>query len=129
MAGYSYTCVVGNLGQDPEVRFTQNGKPVCNFSVAVNTEWKDNSGEKQKHTQWFNVVVWGNQAEPCGKYLAKGREVMVIGEMRSRKWTDKNNVERVSWELIANRVQFLGGGQGSGRPAEDDPPAMDPEDY
>ena len=128
MAGYSHTCIVGNLGQDPEVRFTQNGKPVCNFSVAVNTEWKDNSGEKQKHTQWFNVVVWGNQAEPCGKYLAKGREVMVIGEMRSRKWTDKNNVERVSWELIANRVQFLGGG-GSGRPAEDDPPAMDPEDY
>ena len=94
MAGLNKAMVIGNLGKDPELRTTGSGKSVCNFSVATNESWKDASGEKQERTEWHRIVVWGPQAEACGKYLAKGRQVYVEGRIQSREWED-NDVQEV----------------------------------
>jgi len=101
---------IGRLGADPELRFIQSGKAVCNFSVAVDSVWKDRDGEKQKHTEWVRVQVWGAQAENCAKYLAKGREVCVVGEMRTRTYDDKEGIKRYVTEIHARDVKFLSGG-------------------
>ena len=107
--------LVGNLGKDPEVRFTQTGKAVANFSIATSEKWKGQDGQNQEKTEWHNIVVWGNQAEACGRYLSKGRQVFVQGRLQTRKWTDQNGQDRYTTEVVAQRVQFLGGGgQGQG---------------
>ncbi len=105
--------VVGNLGRDPEVRFTQSGRPVANFSVATSESWTGQDGSPQERTEWHNIVVWGKQAEACGQYLAKGRQVFVQGRIQTRKWTDQNGQDRYTTEIVAQRVQFLGGGGGA----------------
>ena len=105
--------VVGRLGKDPEVRFTQNGTAVCNITIAVNERVKQN-GEWQDHTEWFDAVVWGKDAENAGKYLTKGRWVYLEGPSRIRKWTDKQGQERQSREVEARLVKYLGGGDGAG---------------
>ena len=105
--------VVGNLGRDPEVRFTQNGRAVANFSVATSESWTGQDGSPQERTEWHNIVVWGKQAEACGQYLAKGRQVFVQGRIQTRKWTDQNGQDRYTTEIVAQRVQFLGGGGGA----------------
>ena len=105
--------VVGNLGKDPEVRFTQSGRAVANFSVATNESWVGQDGNRQERTEWHNIVVWGKQAESCGQYLAKGRQVLVHGRIQTRKWTDQNGQDRYTTEIVAQRVQFLGGGGGA----------------
>lgn len=106
--------LVGNLGKDPEVRFTQTGKAVANFSVATSEKWRGQDGQQQESTQWHNIVVWGNQAEACGKYLSKGRQVYIQGRIQTRKYQDRDGNERYITEVVAQRVQFLGGGQGQG---------------
>ena len=107
--------LVGNLGKDPEVRFTQNGRAVARFPVATSERWTDQDGNRQERTEWHNVVVWGKQAETCGQYLAKGRQVFVEGSIRSRQYDDKDGNKRYITEVIARDVRFLGGG-GRGAP-------------
>ncbi len=102
--------LIGNLGRDPEVRFTPNGQAVARFSVATTEKWRDQQGQLQERTEWHNVVVWGKQAESCGQYLAKGRQVYVEGRLQTRSYDDKDGVKRQITEVVAQTVRFLGGG-------------------
>ncbi|GIW44171.1 MAG: hypothetical protein KatS3mg077_1453 [Candidatus Binatia bacterium] len=104
--------LIGNLGRDPEVRFTPNGQAVARFSVATTEKWRDQQGQLQERTEWHNVVVWGKQAEACGQYLAKGRQVYVEGRLQTRSYDDKDGVKRQITEVIAQTVRFLGGAGG-----------------
>jgi single-strand DNA-binding protein len=106
--------LIGNLGKDPELRFTPQGRAVARFSLATSESWTDQQGQKQDRTEWHNVVVWGKQAETCGQYLSKGRQVYIEGSVRSRQYDDKEGQKRYITEVIAQRVQFLGGGRGEG---------------
>src|ERR1044072_3197200 len=108
--------LVGNIGKDPEVRFTGSGKAVCKFSLATSSTWNDNDGNKQERTEWHNIIVWGKQGENCGQYLAKGRQAYIEGSIRTRSYDDKTGQKRYVTEIIAQRVRFLGGG-GGGRVA------------
>ncbi len=119
MPNYSQTTVIGHLGNDPDIRYLPNGDPVANFSIAVTESWKDKAtGEKKEVTTWFRVNAFGKLAEICGQYLKKGAACMVVGKMQSRKWTDKGNVERESWELKADTMQMLGGRSTEQAPAK-----------
>jgi single-strand DNA-binding protein len=118
MAGYQQVIIVGNLGRDPEMRYLQSGVPVCNFTVAVNqvTGSAENRTEK---TVWFRVAAWRELGERCSQYLAKGRQVMVIGTVDARAYTDNSGQPQATLELTARDVRFLGsredgGGQGQG---------------
>jgi single-strand DNA-binding protein len=113
---YQKVVIVGNLGHDPEMRYTQSGQAVTNFNVATNRRWTDNSGNRQEETVWFRVSVWGRQAETCNQYLSKGRRVLVEGRLHAdpetggpRIWTDQNGQPRASYELSGFNVTFLGG--------------------
>lgn len=106
--------IIGNLGDDPEVRFTGGGQAVATLSVATNERWTDKAGQAQERTEWHRVVVWGKQAEQCKEYLSKGRQVFVEGRIQTRDWTDKEGHKRYTTEIIAQRVQFLGGRGGGG---------------
>jgi len=112
---YQKVVIVGNLGTDPEMRYTPSGQAVTNFSVATNRRWSDSQGNQQEETVWFRVSVWGKMAEVCNQYLAKGRQVLVEGTMRPdpetggpRIWTDQNGQPRASFELTGREVKFLG---------------------
>lgn len=109
MASVNKAIILGNLGQDPELRNTQNGKAVCTMRIATSDSWQDKDGERQEKTEWHTVVVWGRQAENCHKYLAKGRTAYVEGRLQTRKWQDKQGSDRYSTEIVADRVQFIGG--------------------
>ncbi len=115
MGSVNRVILVGNLGADPDLKYTQNGKAVCNLSVATNEVWKDKSGQKQEKTEWHRVNVWGDQAENCSKYLAKGRMVYIEGRLQTRSWDDKDGKKRYSTEIVTDRVVFLGGGDGEGK--------------
>jgi single-strand DNA-binding protein len=114
--GVNKVILIGNLGVDPEVRFTPGGQAVANFRVATNDSWTDKAGQKQERTEWHRIVVWGKLAELCGEYLKKGRQCYVEGRLQTREWTDKEGKKNWTTETVANTVQFLGGG--AGRPAE-----------
>jgi single-strand DNA-binding protein len=128
--------LIGNLGRDPEVRFTPSGRAVARFPLATSEVWTDQDGQRQERTEWHNVVVWGKQAESCGQYLAKGRQVFVEGSIRTRQYDDKDGNKRYITEVIAQRVQFLGGASrgadpargGSGAPEETATPVAAEED-
>jgi single-strand DNA-binding protein len=106
--------LIGNLGKDPEVRFTGGGRAVARFPLATSEVWNDADGQRQERTEWHNIVVWGKQAETCGQYLAKGRQVFVEGSIRTRQYDDKEGNRRYITEVTAQRVQFLGGGARGG---------------
>ena len=108
MAGVNKLIIVGNLGRDPEVRFTQGGMAVGKLSVAVTEKVKDGETWKE-HTEWFRVTVFGKTAELAGQYLQKGRQVYVEGRLKTDKYKDKDGVEKTSVEVIANTMQWLGG--------------------
>ena len=110
---FNTVIVVGNLGKDPEMRFTPQGTPVCTFTVATNERRKDKAGEQQDVTTWFRVTVWGKQAETVSKYLTKGRSVYVEGRMHVEEWTDKDGKQRFTLELNASDVRFIDGAQGA----------------
>jgi len=101
--------LIGNLGADPELRYTQSGQPVANFRIATNERYTDRDGQKQERTEWHRIVVWGKLAENCGKFLAKGRQVALSGSLRTRRWEDREGVTRYTTEVVARNVQFLGG--------------------
>jgi len=119
MASVNKAIVLGNLGRDPELRHTASGKAVATLRLATNEQWNDQSGERQERTEWHSVVVWGRQAENCSQYLKKGRTVYVEGRLQTRKWQDKEGQDRYTTEIVADRVQFIGGGQGGGGGAGD----------
>jgi len=98
--------LVGNLGADPEVRFTPSGTPVANFRMATNESWTGKDGNRQERTEWHRIVVWGKLGETCGKYLSKGRQVLVEGRLQTRSW-DKDGEKRYTTEIVAERVHFL----------------------
>lgn len=106
--------LVGRLGRDPELRYTQGGQPVANFSLATNERWTSKDGERQERTEWHRIVVWGKQAELCGEYLSKGRQVYLEGRLQTREWEDKEGNKRQTTEVNANTIQFLGGRGDSG---------------
>jgi len=107
--------LVGNLGRDPELRYTPQGTPVCSFSMATNERRKDKTGELQDHTLWFRVTLWGRQAETASQYLTKGRPVYIEGRLRVEEWTDRDGKARQTLEVHASDMQFIGG---QGRPEE-----------
>ena len=113
MGSVNKVILVGNLGADPELKYTPSNRAVCNLSVATNEVWKDKSGQKQEKTEWHRVTVWGEQAENCSKFLSKGRMVYVEGRLQTRSWDDKEGKKRYSTEVVADRVVFLGGGAGA----------------
>jgi len=115
--------IIGNLGRDPEMRYTPNGQAVTQFTVAVNRNYKDSSGEWKEETEWFRVVAWGPLAERTAEYLRKGRKVYVEGRLQTRNWEDKDGQKRYTTELIASTVTAL-----DPRPREDggEPPAPRP---
>ena len=104
--------VVGNLGRDPELRYTPQGTPVCSFTVATNEKRKDRAGEMQDFTTWFRVTLWGRQAETASQYLTKGRPVYIEGRLRLEEWTDRDGKQRYTLEVHATDMQFIGGGRG-----------------
>jgi single-strand DNA-binding protein len=104
--------LVGNLGRDPELRYTPQGTPVCSFTLATNERRKDKTGEMQDQTTWFRVTLWGRQAETASQYLAKGRPVYVEGRLRVEEWTDRDGRSRYTLEVHATDMQFIGGGRG-----------------
>ncbi len=106
--------LVGHLGQAPEVRHSANGQAMCNFSIATNETWTDKSGAKQEKTEWHRVVAFGKLAEVCGQYLSKGRQVYAEGKLQTRQWQDKDGATRYTTEMVAQTVQFLGGGASAG---------------
>ncbi|MGI5862214.1 MAG: single-stranded DNA-binding protein [Myxococcales bacterium] len=122
MASVNKAIIVGNLGRDPEVRYTPSGQAVATFTVATNERWTDKSGQPQERTEWHRIVVWGKQAENCGQYLRKGRPVYIEGRIQTREWTDKEGQKRYTTEIVANQVQFLGGRDGAGSREDFGPP-------
>jgi len=109
MASYNKVILMGNLTADPEVRFTGSGRAVAQLSLAVNEVYKNAEGERVERADYFDIDVWGPQGENCGKYLSKGRPVLVDGRLRLEKWETENNEKRSKVKVIADRVQFLGG--------------------
>ena len=107
--GLNKVLLMGNLGRDPEVRFTTGGTSVANFSIATNESWKDKNGQLQEKTEWHRIVVWGKLAELCGEYLKKGRQAFIEGRLQTREWTDKEGKKNYSTEIVAHNVQFIGG--------------------
>lgn len=112
--------LVGNLGRDPEVRNMPSGDALANFSIATTDTWRDKSGQRQERTEWHRISIFGKQAEVAGQYLKKGSTVYVEGRLQTRKWTDKEGVERTTTEVVADRFQMLGGRSGGGESHQDD---------
>jgi single-strand DNA-binding protein len=111
--------LLGRLGQDPELKYTPGGSPVCNFSVATTESWTDKSGQKQEKTEWHRIVVWGKLAELCNQYLSKGRQAFLEGRLQTRSWDDKDGNKKYTTEILASTVQFIGGpSAGAGAGAE-----------
>ena len=126
MSGVNKVILLGNLGANPEMRFTQGGQAVANLRLATSERWTDRNGQKQETTEWHRVVVFGKQAEIVGQYLTKGRQVFVEGRIQTRQWQDQQGQKRYTTEVVAQRVEFIGGrGQG---PADDVGATVPPAD-
>jgi len=121
MASVNRVILIGNLGRDPELRYTAGGQPVANFTLATNERFNDREGKPQERTEWHRIVVWGKQAENCANFLAKGRSVYIEGRLQTREWEDKEGQKRQTTEVVAQTVQFLdrreGGREGPARSA------------
>ncbi|MBI4966106.1 MAG: single-stranded DNA-binding protein [Desulfomonile tiedjei] len=102
--------LLGNLGRDPEVRYTASGKAVATFTIATSQRWKDQDGNDQERTEWHRVVAWGRLGEVCGEYLSKGKQVFIEGRIQTREWEDQDGNKRTTVEIIANDMIMLGGG-------------------
>lgn len=116
MSSVNKVILIGNLGADPELKYTPSNRAVCNLRIATSEAFKDKSGQRQEKTEWHRVTAWGVTAENCGKFLAKGRSLYVEGRLETRSYEDKSGQKRYSTEIVADRVVFLGGGNGSREP-------------
>jgi len=120
MASVNKVIIIGNLGKDPEVRYMPSGSAICNLRVATTRTWKDKtSGDKQEETEWHAVSLFDRLAEVAGEYLKKGRSVYIEGRLKTRKWTDKEGVERYTTEIVASEMVLLGGREGGGGGGDD----------
>ncbi len=121
--------LIGNLGADPELRYTQSGTPVASFRIATTERWKDKDGNQQEQTEWHNIVAWSRLAEICGEYLNKGSRVYIEGKLQTRKWQDQNGNDRYTTEIVAREMKMLtprgegGGGSYGGGGGYDPGPA------
>jgi single-strand DNA-binding protein len=135
MASVNKAILIGNLGKDPEIRYTPSGQAVASFSIATTRKWKDKEGQSQEQTDWHNIVVWGRMAETAKEYLAKGRSVYIEGRIQNRSYEDKEGNKRYISEVVATTMQFLGGrpdqaggSQASQAPPPDQPPDINEDD-
>ncbi len=118
MSSLNKVMLIGNLGKDPEIRYTQDGSPVATFSLATSENWTDKSGTRQERTEWHNIVAWGRLADLSKRFLAKGRQVYVEGRLRTREWNDKDGNKRRTTEIVALQMVLLGSrSQGGEAPA------------
>ena len=121
MASINKVMLIGNLGKDPEIRYTNSGSAVANFSIATNESWKDKEGNRQERTEWHNIVAWGKLADFAQNYLKKGKSVYLEGRIQTRDWVDNQDVKHYKTEIVANNIQFVGpreeGDQGGRAPA------------
>lgn len=108
MSGLNKVMLIGRLGKDPEMKYTQSGTAVCSFSLATDEQWKDNSGEKQSKTTWHQIVAWKKLAEICGQYLQKGKQVYIEGKIQVREWDDKEGAKHKTTEIVASNMVMLG---------------------
>lgn len=126
--------ICGNLGKDPELRYTPAGAAVCTFSVATSERYKDKQGQQQEKTEWHNIVVWSQLAELCSKYLTKGSKVLLEGKIQTRSYDDRDGNTRYTTEIVARDVQFLSerqqqsSGSGYQQPAQSSGPQFNPDD-
>ena len=127
--------LIGNLGADPELRYTQSGTPVASFRIATTERWKDKDGNQQEQTEWHNIVAWSRLAEICGEYLNKGSRVYIEGKLQTRKWQDQNGNDRYTTEIVAREMKMLtprgeggGGSYGGGGGYDPGPAAGDSPD-
>jgi single-strand DNA-binding protein len=128
--GVNKVILVGHLGADPDMRYTPSGQGVCELRLATSESWNDKNGQRQERTEWHRVVVWGKRAEVCSKYLSKGRQIFVEGRIQTRNYDDKDGVKRYITEIIANDVQFLGGGKdGAAKGGREEPPPPADSDF
>ncbi len=128
MASVNKCIFIGNLGRDPEIRYMPSGDAMANFSIACTDTFKDKSGQKQERTEWVRIVMFGKQAEIAGEYLKKGSSVYIEGRMQTRKWQNKEGQDQYTTEIVADRMQMLGGRGGGSNSfevvdREDAPPA------
>ena len=114
MASVNKVILIGNLGRDPELRYTQGGQAVANFTMATTERFSTRDGDKQERTEWHRIVAWGRTGELCAQYLSKGRSAYIEGRLQTREWEDKEGNKRRTTEVVANTVQFLGGRGGAG---------------
>ena len=119
MRGLNKVMIIGNLGRDPEMRYTPSGRPVTSFSVATTRSWTSGDGDRREETEWFIVVAWGNLAEICKQYLRKNQPVYVEGRLQTRGWEDSEGKKHFRTELVANEVIILG--ERRGEPSEEGP--------
>jgi single-strand DNA-binding protein len=116
MAGLNKVMLIGNLGRDPEIRYTATGRPVANFTLATNESWLNQKGEREERTEWHNIVVWGKLAEICGEHLSKGKQVYLEGRIQTREWEDKEGNKRRTTEIVASQMVMLGRRGGGAAP-------------
>jgi single-strand DNA-binding protein len=118
MASLNKVILIGNLGSDPEIRYTGTGSPVANFNIATNETWTGKDGERNERTEWHRIVVWGKLAETASEYLKKGKQVYVEGRLQTRQWQDREGGKRQTTEVVASTVLMLGPAPGDRMPAD-----------
>jgi single-strand DNA-binding protein len=129
MRGVNKVILVGNLGRDPEIRYTRDGTAVANLNLATTDSWNDANGQKQERTEWHRVVAWGKLAEIAKEYLAKGRQIYIEGRLQTRSWDDKDGNKRYTTEVRADQMLMLGGRGGDGPSRDSGPPPDAPGDF
>src|SRR5207245_10418805 len=115
MSGVNKVILIGNLGANPELRYTPGGQAVANLRIATTERWTDKSGQRQQSTEWHRVVLWGKQGGVAGQYLVKGRQVYIEGRIRTRQWQDQQGQKRFSTEIVAQNMPLIGGRPGAAR--------------
>ena len=128
MRGLNKIMLIGRLGKDPEIRCTNGGQGVANFSIATDESWTDQAGQRQTRTEWHNIVAWGKLAETCGQYLKKGKLVYVEGRIQTRQWEDQHGVKRYTTEAVIHEMQMLEPKADASAPPPPRPAATDPSD-
>jgi len=128
MRGVNKVILIGNLGRDPEIRYTKDGTGVANLNLATSDSWKDAQGQRQERTEWHRVVAWGKLAEIAKEYLSKGEKVYIEGRLQTRSWDDKDGNKRYTTEVRADQMVMLGSRGGDG-PRDHGPPAGPPDDF
>lgn len=124
-SGLNKAILIGNLGRDPEVRYTPSGMAIANFSIATSENWTNKEGQKETRTEWHRIVAFGRLGEICGEYLSKGRQIYIEGRIQTREWEDKEGIKRYTTEIVANQMIMLGGRDAGDGPRPQEPPIAD----